>query len=320
MIIDSILFLVALSLIILGANYLVDGASSLARKMGLSDFLIGLTIVGMGTSAPELVVSMMAAYRGSADIALGNVLGSNIFNTLLILGVTALIRPITISKKVQRQDLPMNIFTVLLVIILAFFHIYLTKGEAQYTFGLIDGIIFLSVFITYLCYSYFKTNNDENQIDNNTKNIKLPVSIFMILASLVALVYGGKLFIDKAIILANYIGISEKFMAIIILAAGTSMPELAICIVSALKKKADLALGNIIGSNIFNILLILGSSALIQDLNFSNINIVDISVLLLSTVLVLVFTLISKRKISRLSAFILLVLDIFYFTWLYYNM
>ena len=283
---DVLLLLLGLGLIVAGAEALVDGSSSIARRLGVSEFVIGLTIVGMGTSAPEMVVSFIGALKGNADVAVGNVIGSNIFNTLLILGVTAMILPIGITAANRKIDIPVNLAVTVLLVVM---------GLTGYN-GLsrIDGIILLALFAAYIAFSFImqgKTADGEADI-TETKTRNVFVSILFIAGGLAGLIFGGRLFVDSATDIAHDTGISDKFIAITILAGGTSLPELATCIVAAVKKKGQLALGNIIGSNLFNILLILGGSAVITPLSFEHIDPVDIGVLIASTLMLLlsVFT------------------------------
>ena len=272
MICDILILLGGLCLVILGADWLVDGASSIARKAGLSEFLIGMTIVGIGTSMPELVVSLTGAFKGSADIAIGNVVGSNIFNVLLILGLTAIITPIAITSENKKRDIPLNIIISLLLI----------------GFGLQHTLFGLLLFAVYMFISFKHGKVDrEEEVQDGGKVTIIWVAILMVLAGLAGLVFGGNLFVDSACRIAEAAGLSQKFVAITILAGGTSMPELVTCVVAAAKKKGALALGNIIGSNISNILLILGASAVVCPLSFQNMKAVDLGVLVVSSFAIL---------------------------------
>lgn len=312
-----ILFLVGLALVVFGADYLVDGASGIARRAGLSEFVIGLTIVGMGTSAPEMVVSFIGAAQGNADIALGNVVGSNIFNTLLILGITALLLPMAITQENRRKDIPMNIAAVVVLILLGLKRTIFGLGRDGLT--QIDGAILLALFIGYMWYSFRHSVPDEAATD--AKPVKLWVSILMVLGGLAALVGGGKLFVNSAVNIAHSLHVSDKFIAITILAGGTSMPELATCVAAAAKKKGQLALGNIIGSNIFNILLILGGSALINPLSFKDINFIDLAILLASALALLTSCHIGKKNsLDRVDGWLFLLLWAGYMAWLIVNL
>ena len=312
-----LLLLGGLALIVFGADWLVDGASGIARRFGLSEFVIGLTIVGMGTSAPEMVVSFIGAIQGNADIAIGNVVGSNIMNTLLILGLTALILPMAITPSNRKRDIPVNLGITVLLIVLGLEYTLFRAG----TDGLshMDGAILLVVFITYM-WICFRTGKVERE-DSPAKKRSIWMCLVMIAAGLAGLIIGGNLFVDNATELAREMGVSDKFIAITILAGGTSMPELATCVVAAAKKKGQLALGNIIGSNVFNILLILGGSALIHPLSFEHITYVDLGVLLVSALaLVSALFIGEKNKIDRVDGTLFLLVWAGYMAWLIYNL
>ena len=312
-----LLLIAGLALIVFGADWLVDGASGIARRFGLSEFVIGLTIVGMGTSAPEMVVSFIGAFQGNADIAIGNVVGSNIMNTLLILGVTALILPMAITPSNRKRDIPMNILITVLLIVLGLeytiFHFGI-NGLSRW-----DGGILLALFIGYMILSFKENKPDEE--DSPAKQRSVWMCLLLIAAGLGGLIWGGNLFVDNATELARALGVSDKFIAITILAGGTSMPELATCVVAAAKKKGQLALGNIIGSNVFNILLILGGSALIHPLSFDHITYVDLGVLLVSAMALFTAQFVGKKnKIDRLDGSLFLLIWAGYMAWLIYNL
>ena len=318
MILQIALLVGGLLLILFGANYLVDGSSSIARRFGLSEFVIGLTIVGIGTSTPEMVVSFLSAIQGKADMAIGNVVGSNIFNTLLILGVSALICPIKITRNAIRKDLPLNIGVTILLIILGL-NVTLFGIGTDNVLSRIDGAILLAIFVWYL-WASFKNDSAQDDADEDIKRYSLPISIAMILGGLAGLVFGGRLFVNAATEIAKAMGMSEKFIAITIMAAGTSMPELATSAVAAFKKRAQLALGNIVGSNISNILLILGGSALIHPLSFAGMTIVDLGTLLGCTILILLSAITFKKKqLDRIEGLILLMGEAAYMWYLIAN-
>ena len=321
MLVQILLLLIGLALVVFGADYLVEGASSIARKFGLSEFVIGLTIVGMGTSAPEMVVSFIGAAQGNADISIGNVIGSNIFNTLLILGITALILPMPITQGNRKKDIPVNIFITILLIILG---LELTLfGGGTDGLSRVDGAILIVLFITYMVLSFRQKDQGQDPVpeEDNSKTVNPWLAAVMILGGLAALVFGGNLFVDSATYIARALGVSDKFIAITILAGGTSLPELATCVASAVKKKGQLALGNIIGSNVFNILLILGGAALIHPLSFTGINYVDLGILLSSTLALLTACWIGKRnQIDRLDGSLFLILWAAYMAYLIVNL
>ena len=313
-----ILFLAGLALVVFGADYLVEGASAVARRFGLSEFVIGLTIVGMGTSAPEMVVSFIGAAQGNADIALGNVVGSNIFNTLLILGITALILPMAITRENRRRDIPMNIVTVAVLVLLGLEHTIFGIGSDG--LSRLDGGILLALFIGYMWYS-FKHSSPDSDSPSETRQLKIWLAILYIVGGLSALVFGGRMFVNSAVSIAHTLGVSDKFIAITILAGGTSMPELATCVAAAVKKKGQLALGNIIGSNIFNVLLILGGSAIINPLSFADISYIDLGILLASALALFTSCHIGKKNsLDRLDGALFLILWAGYMAWLIVNL
>ena len=312
MILQIFILIAGLLLILFGANYLVDGSSSIARRFGLSEFVIGLTIVGIGTSTPEMVVSFFSAIQGKSDMAIGNVVGSNIFNTLLILGITAVICPIKISRNAIRKDIPLNIAITVLLILLGM------NGMLSR----IDGAILMGIFIWYMWSSFKSTSNeDEQSEEEEIKNYSLGASIAFIIGGLVALVFGGRLFVNSATAIAQALGMSEKFIAITIMAAGTSMPELATSAVAAFKKRGQLALGNVVGSNISNILLIIGGSSLITPLSFTGMSVVDLGTLLGCTVFILLSAVMFKKKqLDRIEGVILLMCEAAYMCYLISNL
>jgi K+-dependent Na+/Ca+ exchanger related-protein len=327
MLIQILLLFSGLALVVYGADFLVDGASSIARKFGLSEFLIGLTIVGIGTSMPELVVSMTGAIQGNADIAIGNVVGSNIMNVLLILGVTALISPLIITKENLRKDIPLNIAASLLLIVMGMNKTLFETGNGG-NLSMIEGFIFLAIFVCYL-YKSFKAGQSSSEEDpDNEKVIKTWLAAVMVIGGIAGLAFGGRLFVNSACSIAKTLGLSDKFIAVTILAGGTSLPELVTCIVAAAKKKGQLALGNILGSNISNIFLILGCSAVFYNqkpegpagLAFSGMTMVDIGFFILSALLILgsAFTGKSKtRNIGRADGLAFLACEIAYMVYLF---
>ncbi len=277
--IDILLLIVGLALIVFGADWLVDGASAVARKAGISEFVIGLTIVGFGTSCPELVVSLTGAFQGNADIAIGNVVGSNIFNVLMILGITAVIAPVAMTRANARVDIPMTLGVTILFMVLS-----LTGGGVNR----IEGIVMLLVFAAYIYYCFKFDKPSEDAEKSQQKERSVWVAVLLIAAGLAGLVFGGQLFVGHATNIAHAIGVSDKVIALTLLAGGTSLPELATCIAAAAKHKDQLAMGNVLGSNVFNILLILGGSAVITPLSTAAMTTVDFAVLLFS-ILILLF-------------------------------
>ena len=310
MILNILLLLTGLALIIFGADFLVDGSSAIARKAGISEFVIGLTIVGFGTSCPELVVSLTGALQGNADISVGNVVGSNIFNTLLILGVTAVIAPVAVTRSNSRRDIPITLLVTFLFVTFALTGLKITFFE---------GVAFLLVFVAYMVYCFKSDQGVSEAVEEKVKSLWL--AILLVFGGLAGLIFGGQLFVNNATAIARAVGVSDKFIAITLLAGGTSFPELATCIVAAAKKKDQLALGNILGSNVFNILLILGTSSLFLPISTFALNWVDLGVLLGSAVMVWMWAYTGHRdRIDRWEAVLMLLTFFGYYTWLFVKM
>ena len=311
-----ILLLVGLGLIVLGADWLVDGASAIARKANVSEFVIGLTIVGFGTSCPELVVSLTGALQGNADISIGNVIGSNIFNALFILGITSLIMPVSMTEENRRRDIPITLAVSIILVIFGMTKTLLDTGGA-YSLSRAEGVVLLLLFGAYL-FSCFKFDSKEQPDVAEQKQMKLPLAIFAVIAGLAGLIFGGELFVDSATDLARSLGVSDKFIAITILAGGTSFPELAACIVAAAKHKDQLALGNILGSNVFNILFILGCSSVITPLSFQGMSVVDVGILIVSCVMLLLWTYTGRKcRIDRWEGVVMLLAFAAYYYYLF---
>ena len=292
--VNILLLLVGLGLVVLGADWLVNGASSIARRAGISEFVIGLTIVGFGTSCPELVVSLSGAIEGNSDISVGNVVGSNIFNVLFILGLTAMVLPVGMTDKNRRIDIPITLCVTILLIILG-----ITGSMSGPVISRWEGVLMLLVFSVYLFYC-FKSDSKDEFSETQRATLSITKSIALTLTGLAGLIFGGDLFVDSATALARQIGVSDKFIAVTILAGGTSLPELATSLVAAIKGKEQLALGNILGSNVFNAMMILGLSSVITPLSFASMTIVDIITLVLSAVLLLIWAYTGrKNRIDR---------------------
>ena len=292
--VNILLLLVGLGLVVLGADWLVNGASSIARRAGISEFVIGLTIVGFGTSCPELVVSLSGAIEGNSDISVGNVVGSNIFNVLFILGLTAMVLPVGMTDKNRRIDIPITLGVTILLIILG-----ITGSMSGPVISRWEGVLMLLVFSAYLFYC-FKSDSKDEFSETQRATLSITKSIALTLTGLAGLIFGGDLFVDSATALARQIGVSDKFIAVTILAGGTSLPELATSLVAAIKGKEQLALGNILGSNVFNAMMILGLSSVITPLSFASMTIVDIITLVLSAVLLLIWAYTGrKNRIDR---------------------
>ena len=292
--VNILLLLVGLGLVVLGADWLVNGASSIARRAGISEFVIGLTIVGFGTSCPELVVSLSGAIEGNSDISVGNVVGSNIFNVLFILGLTAMVLPVGMTDKNRRIDIPITLGVTILLVILGITGSMSGPGISRW-----EGVLMLLVFSAYL-FHCFKSDSKDEFSETQRATLSITKSIALTLTGLAGLIFGGDLFVDSATALARQIGVSDKFIAVTILAGGTSLPELATSLVAAIKGKEQLALGNILGSNVFNAMMILGLSSVITPLSFASMTIVDIITLVLSAVLLLIWAYTGrKNRIDR---------------------
>lgn len=292
--VNILLLLVGLGLVVLGADWLVNGASSIARRAGISEFVIGLTIVGFGTSCPELVVSLSGAIEGNSDISVGNVVGSNIFNVLFILGLTAMVLPVGMTDKNRCIDIPITLGVTILLVILG-----ITGSMSGPVISRWEGVLMLLVFSVYFFYC-FKSDSKDEFSETQQATLSITKSIALTLTGLAGLIFGGDLFVDSATALARQIGVSDKFIAVTILAGGTSLPELATSLVAAIKGKEQLALGNILGSNVFNAMMILGLSSVITPLSFASMTIVDIITLVLSAVLLLIWAYTGrKNRIDR---------------------
>lgn len=310
--INLILLLIGLGLVVLGADWLVNGVSSIARRAGISEFVIGLTIVGFGTSCPELVVSLTGAIEGNSDISVGNVVGSNIFNALFILGLTALVLPVGMTDKNRRIDIPITLVVTILLVVLG-----VTGSMSGPVISRWEGVVMLLVFSVYLFYC-FKSDSKDEFSETQQATLSFPKAIALTLTGLAGLIFGGDLFVDSATALARQIGVSDKFIAVTILAGGTSLPELATSLTAAIKGKEQLALGNILGSNVFNAMLILGLSSIITPLSFASMTVVDIAALILSSVLLLIWAYTGRRnRIDRWEGAVMLLCYVAYNVFLF---
>lgn len=320
MIITIIFFIGSLAIILLGANLLTDGASALARRFDISELVIGLTIVALGTSLPELVISLGSALKGSSGISLGNIIGSNIFNGLLILGVAALIYPIKFSKKMLSREIPFNLLSAIALTLVSGSMIYAVSCEGEYisrTGGLLL-LCFLAIFIRYT----FSIAKDDNADESEEKIAMMttPKILLYIIGGLACLIIGGNIFVDAATEIALAIGLSEAVIGITIVSAGSSLPELAVSVNAARKKSPGIALGNILGSNIMNIFLILGCTATICPIELSQFSFVDYYVLIASGLLIYIVAKFGgKATITRIEGAILVCCYIAYTVYLITN-
>ena len=312
LVIDYLLFLPGFYLLIKGADILVEGASSLAKRLKVSDLVIGLTIVAFGTSAPELAVNISASYKGQTDIAISNVLGSNIANILLILGVSSIIRNVTVKENTVWKEIPFSLLAAIIVFLQAndvFFGAG-TKNQISRN----DGLEMLAFFIIFLYY-IFSIAKEENIFEDEIPKLQLSLgkSIIYIIIGLILLPLGSDWVVNGAVRVAKFFGISEAYIGLTIVAIGTSLPEMATSIVAAYKKNSDISIGNVVGSNIFNVFLILGISSVIRPLEFSTKNNVDVVMTVLAS-LILFFSLFvgKKHEVERSQGILFLLIYIIY--------
>lgn len=313
MILQIVLLVIGLILLVKGADWLVDGASVLAKKNNISDLAIGLTIVAFGTSAPELVVNAVAASGNYPEIVFGNVIGSNNFNLFAILGIAGLITPLAVQSSTVWKEIPFSLLAAILLFFLA--NNYFLADSAN--LSRYDGFILLALFGGFLYYVATQLKADPFVEGVENKDYSTAKIWFLILIGLGGLVGGGKLVVDNAVLIAQNLGISEKIIGLTIIAAGTSLPELATSVVAAMKKNADIAIGNIVGSNIFNLLLVLGVSSLVRPLDFNSSFNTDIYLLSGGTVFLFLSMFIGKKhRLDRWQAALLLVTFASYTTYL----
>ena len=311
---EYIILIASLAGIVFGADYLVAGAVSIAKKYRVSDFVIGAAIVGVGTSMPEFVVSFLGALNGNADVAIGNVVGSNIFNILGIAGVTALFFPIAIDKKNMKFEIPLCIAVSILLTILAFNFFNGTPA----TISRIDGLLLLAGFVLFIWYSFSRDRKNKMTIVVDAEETSpLWIAVIKVVGGLALLITSCDLFVDNAVLIAKSFGVNDAFISLTLIACGTSLPELAASVAAAVKKNTDMALGNIIGSNIFNITLILGISSQVMPLTSSGITSTDYYVMIAAAILPLIIGL--KGKIGRISGLFMILCFVIYNCYLVMN-
>lgn len=312
---NIVLLIGGLLLILVGANALTDGAASIAKRFNISSLVIGLTIVAFGTSAPELTVSVVSALKGSADMAIGNVVGSNIFNTLMIVGCTAAIVPISVTKGTLSKEIPLCILASVVLFICA--NDVLINKAATNTISSSDGMLLLCFFLIFLGYTFAIAHNGSTAEETQVKRMPLWKSGLFIAGGLAGLVYGGQFFVDGASGIARGLGVSESIIGLTLVAGGTSLPELATSVVAALKKNPEMAIGNVIGSNLFNIFFVLGCSATISPMKIQGITNLDLGVLIGSCVLLYIFGwFFRKRTITRPEGIVMIACYIGFTTYL----
>ena len=320
MFLDILLFILGIVLIIAGANYLTEGASVLARRFGVSPLVVGLTIVAFGTSSPELIVSLMSALKGNSDIAMGNVVGSNIFNVLVIGGITALVTPITITRSTIRREIPLMILACLVLSVMALDRVFAGTGATENILSRSEGIVLLCFFLIFLTYTFAIAKGDPSDPHTApapTKHYPLWLLVVFIIGGLGGLVLGGELFVDAASSIARTLGMSEGFIGLTIVAAGTSLPELATSVAAALKKEPEIAVGNIVGSNIFNVFFILGTTATITPIHIGGVSTLDFTMMSFAALLLYVFAvLFGQRVIKRAEGAVLFLCFVLYTAYL----
>jgi cation:H+ antiporter len=310
-----ILFVVGFVLLISGANLLVEGSASIAKKLNISSIVIGLTIVAFGTSAPELIVNIFASVQGNTEIAIGNILGSNIVNILLILGVSSIIYPLATKENTVWKEIPLSLLAAILLGVMV--NDTLIDGGTFSGLTRIDGIVFIAFFIIFLYYTFGISKVSGENTDLEIKEMSYMKSSLYIVGGLLGLVFGGKWIVDGAIKIAEGFNVSQSLIGLTVVAIGTSLPELATSAVAAYKKQSDIAIGNVVGSNIFNIFWILGLSAVINPLPFSKDSVIDIIMTIVASLILFLIMFIGKKHtVERWQGVIMILIYIGYVAYL----
>ena len=306
----NILFIIAgVAVVIWGADRMTDGAVAIAQRMNIPQIIIGLTVVAMGTSMPEFFVSLMSSLKGTTDLAVGNVVGSNIFNTLLIVGTAAAVTPIVVTKSTVQKDMTWSILASVMLTVMC-----LDKGISR-----IDALILTIAFVIFMAYTIRGGLHGKAEASEEaTQKYGIWTSLGLILLGLACLIFGSNLFVDNATEVARQLGVSDAVIGLTIVAGGTSMPELATSVVAARKGQSAIAIGNVIGSNVFNVLMILGITGLIHPMPIEGITNIDLSILTLSILLLWLFSF-TKFKVERWEGLTLMAIDVAYVCWLIYN-
>jgi len=309
MVLDIVLIVIGVAMVLGGADRLTEGASALARRMNVPEIVIGLTIVAAGTSAPELFVSVVSALKGTPDLAVGNVVGSNTMNAMLIVGCAAMVAPMVISRSTVQKDIPFSVAASVLMMVIA----------ADGFLGRFDGIILLTGFVAFMAYTLWQAKQGQVETVTEVKPLKPWLSVLYVVVGLACLVVGSDLFVESASDLALSLGISEGVVGLTVVAGGTSLPELATSVVAARKGQSAIAIGNVIGSNVFNILLILGTTAVISPLHIEGITLVDLLMMLGSVSLVWLFSR-TRYTVERWEGAVLVGGYMVYLCWLLSNL
>ena len=303
-----LLLVIGIIVVIKGADWLTSGAVGMAERIGVPQIIIGLTIVAMGTSMPEFFVSLMSAINGTPDLAVGNIVGSNIFNALLIVGCAAMVAPITIQHTTVKKDIPVAVFASLLLMGMTL------DGHISR----IDAAILFGVFIAYIGITLRGAKTEDDTADEEKKPMPVLKAVMLVVVGLAGLVIGSDVFVDNATSIAHTMGISDAVIGLTIVAGGTSLPELATSVVAAKKGNSGIAIGNVLGSNIFNILMILGITGLITPMTISGITVIDLAMMVISMILLWLFSF-TKYRIERWEGVVLTAIFIGYITWLVAN-
>ncbi|MGB2696515.1 MAG: calcium/sodium antiporter [Candidatus Zixiibacteriota bacterium] len=314
--IEIVLLVIGFVLLIKGADFLVEGASSIARRLKVSDLVIGLTVVAFGTSTPELFVNIIASIKGNSGIAIGNILGSNIANVLLILGISSIIFPLSVTKGTVWKEIPLSLLAALMLGVLANDQLIDKNGFSALT--RIDGLVLISFFIIFLYYSFSIAKRVEGMDEHvPTREYGLAKSSLLVIAGLVGLAVGGKWITEGAIHIASILGVSQSFIGLTLVALGTSLPELATSAVAASRKNAEIAVGNVVGSNIFNIFWVLGLSAVIKPIPFEPRSNIDIGVTISASVFLFITMFTGKQRLlDRWEGIIFVILYVSYIAFL----
>ncbi len=310
MILNILFIIVGVALVIWGADRMTDGAVCIAQRLNIPQIIIGLTIVGIGTSMPEFCVSLVSALKGTPDLAVGNVVGSNIFNVLLIVGVAAIVSPMVISRSTVKKDIPWSVFSSLALSLMCL-DMFISR---------IDALLLVIGLIAFMAYTLIAAKKGKNDTQENEekKNYKPLVAVGMVLLGLACLIFGSNLFVDAATKVAQQLNVPEGVIGLTIVAGGTSMPELATSVVAARKGQSAIAIGNVIGSNVFNVLMIIGVTGLISPMHIQGISIIDLSIMTISIILLWLFSY-TKFTVERWEGALLTVIFAGYMTWLIAN-
>jgi len=317
MLIDVLFLVLGLALILWGASALTDGASAIARRMGVSELVVGLTVVSFGTSAPELTISVVSAVNGSAGLAIGNVVGSNIFNICAIIGITALLRPVPVARGLMSNEIPLVVLSSAVLLVMGS-SVWL-DGAAEPVLTRVDGILLLLFFAVFMRYVFASAKNGGDASGDSDGGKRMPVwkSLLMTAGGLAALIWGGDRFVAGASAIAGCLGVSDAVIGLTIVAVGTSLPELATSVTAAFKGRTGIAVGNVIGSNIFNVFMVLGASATVRELPFAGIGMSDL--LLLAGVSVMFWLsgrVIGRNVITRAEGALFVAVYVAYMCWL----